>query len=57
MVLDEHAVLEKWAAPKGVYLIIQQSRFRYWQKLLEDRFHIYHQVTACSSYVILSNQL
>jgi 4-amino-4-deoxy-L-arabinose transferase-like glycosyltransferase len=57
MVLDEHAILEKWASPKAIYLISPQSRSRYWQKLLEKRFHIYHQVTTCGPYVILSNQL
>jgi 4-amino-4-deoxy-L-arabinose transferase-like glycosyltransferase len=57
IVLDEGDVLEKWAAPEGVYLIIQQTRLGYWQKLLVDRFHIYHQITTCGPYVILSNQL
>jgi len=57
IVLDERAVLEKWAAPDGVYLIIQQGRLGYWQKLLIERFHIYHQVTTCGPYVVLSNQL
>jgi hypothetical protein len=57
IVLDERAVLEKWAAPDGVYLIIQQSRVGYWQKLLTERFHVYHQVTTCGPYVVLSNQL
>jgi 4-amino-4-deoxy-L-arabinose transferase-like glycosyltransferase len=56
-VLDEDAVLEKWAAPDGVYLIIRQTRLGYWQKLLTERFHIYHQVTTCGPYIILSNQL
>jgi hypothetical protein len=57
IVLDERAVLEKWAAPDGIYLIIQQSRVGYWQKLLTARFHVYHQVTTCGPYVVLSNQL
>ena len=57
IVLNESGVLEKWAEPDGVYLIIQQSRLGYWQKLLMERFHIYHQVTTCGPYVILSNQL
>ncbi len=56
-VLNEDAVLEKWAAPDGVYLIIRQTRLGYWQKLLMERFHIYHQVTTCGPYIILSNQL
>ncbi len=57
IVLNESAVLEKWAAPDAVYLIVQQSRLGYWQKLLTEHFHIYHQVTTCGPYVILSNQL
>jgi hypothetical protein len=57
IVLNEDAVIEKWAAPDGLYLIVQQSRLGYWQKLLMERFHIYHQVTTCGPYVILSNQL
>jgi 4-amino-4-deoxy-L-arabinose transferase-like glycosyltransferase len=55
--LDDGAFLEKWAAPNGVYLIVQQSRLGYWQKLLTERFHVYHQVMTCGPYVILSNQL
>ena len=55
--LNEDAVLEKWGAPHGVYLIISQTRLGYWQKLLTERFHIYHQVTTCGPYIILSNQL
>lgn len=57
VVLDEEAALQKWAAPEDVYLIIDRDRVGYWQKLLIERFHIYHQVTTCGSYVVLSNQL
>jgi len=57
IVLNEDAVLRKWATPEAIYLIIQQGRLGYWQKLMMDRFHIYHQVTTCGPYVILSNQL
>jgi hypothetical protein len=57
VVLDENAVLAKWAAPEEIYLIIDQGRVGYWQKLLTERFHIYHQVTNCGTYVVLSNQL
>src|SRR5436305_11104109 len=52
--LNEDAVLEKWGAPHGVYLIISQTRLGYWQKLLTERFHIYHQVTTCGPYIFLS---
>jgi hypothetical protein len=55
--LNEDAVLRKWGDPNGVYLIVDQRRVGYWQKLLTERFHIYHQVTTCGSYVVLSNQL
>jgi len=55
--LNENAVIEKWAMPNGLYLIVRQSRLGYWQKLLTERFHIYHQVTTCGPYIILSNQL
>ena len=57
IVLNEDAVLRKWASPEAIYLIIQQGRLGHWQKLMTDRFHIYHQVTTCGPYVILSNQL
>lgn len=57
LVLNEDAVIEKWATPNGLYLIVRQSRLDYWQKLLTERFHIFHQVTTCGPYVILSNQL
>jgi 4-amino-4-deoxy-L-arabinose transferase-like glycosyltransferase len=55
--LDEETVLQRWAAPDGVYLIVDQGRASYWQKILVDRFHIYHQVTTCGTYVILNNEL
>jgi hypothetical protein len=55
--LDEERLLEKWASPDGIYLIVDQQRGSYWQKLLTDRFHIFHQVTTCGTYIVLSNQL
>lgn len=55
--LNEKAVLEKWAGPDVVYLIVEQSRADYWKQLLTSRFHIYHQVTTSGTYVVLSNQL
>ena len=55
--LDEQAVLERWGAPDAVYLIIEQDRVAHWKKLLIERFHIYHQITASGTYVVLSNQL
>jgi len=57
VVLDEDHVLTKWSDSNDVYLIVQQERVAYWENLLTQRFHIYHQVTACGAYVVLSNRL
>jgi 4-amino-4-deoxy-L-arabinose transferase-like glycosyltransferase len=57
VVIDEDLVLRKWGDPDAVYLIVDQERLTHWQDLLIQRFHIYHQVTACGPYVVLSNQL
>jgi len=55
--LTEQAVLEKWGQADAVYLIVEQSRADYWKERVTSRFHIYHQVTASGTYVVLSNQL
>ena len=55
--LNENAVLEKWAQPDAVYLIVEQSRADYWKELFTSRFHIYHQVITSGTYVVLGNQL
>ena len=55
--LKEAAVLEKWAQPDAVYLVIEGSRSDYWKQILTAHFHVYHQITTCGSYVVLSNQL
>jgi 4-amino-4-deoxy-L-arabinose transferase-like glycosyltransferase len=55
--LNENAVLEKWDGSSAVYLIVEQERVGHWKQLLTERFHIYHQVTASGTYVVLSNQL
>lgn len=55
--VSENAVLGKWGDPEAVYLIVEQARVGHWEKLLTERFHIYHQVTTCGRYVVLSNQL
>jgi 4-amino-4-deoxy-L-arabinose transferase-like glycosyltransferase len=57
MFLEESAVLEKWGQPDAVYLIIEESRADYWKQILTSHFHIYHQITKCGTYVVLSNQL
>jgi hypothetical protein len=55
--LNEKAVLDKWAGQDAVYLIVEQSRADYWKQLLNDRFHIYHQISTSGTYVVLGNQL
>ncbi len=57
LVLDEETVLSKWADPDVIYLIIDQSRLPYWQKRINERFHIFHQIAAAGSTVVLSNEL
>lgn len=57
VVLDLDTVLEKWASPEAVYLIVEEGRIGYWQNVLTERFHVFHQVTTCGSYAVLSNQL
>jgi 4-amino-4-deoxy-L-arabinose transferase-like glycosyltransferase len=55
--LSESEALEQWAAPRPVFLIIEQARISYWQEVLTKHFHVYHQVATCGSYAVLSNQL
>jgi 4-amino-4-deoxy-L-arabinose transferase-like glycosyltransferase len=55
--LDDQAVLDKWSQPRAIYLIVEQSRAVYWKERITSRFHVYHQVTASGTYVVLSNQL
>jgi 4-amino-4-deoxy-L-arabinose transferase-like glycosyltransferase len=55
--LDENFVLEAWNRSDPIYLIIDESRVPHWQELVTARVHIYHQVTTCGHYVVLSNQL
>ena len=57
MFLSEAAVLGKWGEPDPVYLIIEESRADYWKRILISHFHIYHQITKCGTYVVISNQL
>ena len=54
--LSEASVLTKWGEPEGAYLIVERNRLGYWQKLLVERYHIFHQVTTSGSYVVVSNQ-
>lgn len=55
--LDEPFVLEAWARADPFYLIIRQDRVPHWRRQVIERVHIYHQVTTCGQYVVLSNQL
>jgi 4-amino-4-deoxy-L-arabinose transferase-like glycosyltransferase len=55
--LDENFVLEAWSRADPLYFIVEERRVSYWRKRIMERVHIYHQVTTCGHYVILSNQL
>jgi 4-amino-4-deoxy-L-arabinose transferase-like glycosyltransferase len=55
--VSENTVLSRWRDPDSVYLLVELDRLPHWQNLLTDRFHIYHQVAKCGTYVVLSNQL
>jgi len=55
--LNEEAVLREWGDPQAVYLILEETRVDHWEKLLTERFHIYHRVTTCGGFIVLSNQL
>ena len=55
--LTEDTVLQKWNGTGAIYLIIEHGRVAYWKTLLIERFHVYHQVAASGTYVVLSNQL
>jgi 4-amino-4-deoxy-L-arabinose transferase-like glycosyltransferase len=55
--LDENFVLEEWNRAEPIYLIIDEQRVPHWQQLVTARVHIYHQVTTCGRYVVITNQL
>jgi len=55
--LEESDALERWSAPRAVFLIIEQSRVNHWRDVLTKRFHVYHQVATCGTYVVLCNQM
>jgi 4-amino-4-deoxy-L-arabinose transferase-like glycosyltransferase len=54
---DEQAVMARWNKAQPVFLIVEQNRLSHWQQLITERFHIYHQVATCGTYVVLSNQM
>jgi 4-amino-4-deoxy-L-arabinose transferase-like glycosyltransferase len=55
--VDEAGVFKRWDNAEPVYLIVEQSRAPHWQTMLTERFHIFHQIGACGTYVVLSNEL
>jgi hypothetical protein len=55
--LEESDALERWSAPRAVFLIIEQSRVDHWRDVLTKRFHVYHQVATCGTYAVLCNQM
>jgi 4-amino-4-deoxy-L-arabinose transferase-like glycosyltransferase len=54
---DEDKILQRWSTTDPVFLIVEQSRVPHWRKIITERVHIYHQVTTCGTYVVLSNQM
>lgn len=57
MFLSEDALLQRWRESDPVFLIIDQQRAPYWQTVLTDRVHIFHQVTSAGTTVVLTNQM
>jgi 4-amino-4-deoxy-L-arabinose transferase-like glycosyltransferase len=55
--VSEGAVLDGWRTSSAIYLIVDQTRLSYWQDLIVSRTHIFHQVTSCGQYAVLSNQM
>lgn len=54
--LTQENALVRWSGTKPVYLIVERDRIPYWQALLTSRFHTYHQVMTCGTYVVLSSR-
>jgi 4-amino-4-deoxy-L-arabinose transferase-like glycosyltransferase len=55
--VNEAAVVDRWSGTDPVFLIVEENRMPHWKELITDRVHIFHQVTTCGTYVVLSNQL
>jgi hypothetical protein len=55
--VSESQMMANWRSAETVYLLVEVDRLPYWQNLLTDRFHIYHQVAKCGTCIVLSNQL
>jgi 4-amino-4-deoxy-L-arabinose transferase-like glycosyltransferase len=55
--LDEESALARFGTGDPIFMIIERERVAHWQRVLTERFHIYHQETTCGTYVVLSNRL
>ena len=55
--VTEDSFLDGWKSSNPSYLIVDQARVSHWQAKIISRAHIFHQVTTCGHYVVLSNQL
>lgn len=54
---SEASLVDRWSSTAPVFLIVEQKRLPHWKELITERVHIFHQVTTCGTYVVLSNQL
>lgn len=54
--LSETEALDHFGAAHPVYLILHKDRVAVWQARLTERFHLYHQVSTCGSYIVVNNQ-
>lgn len=55
--VDEETLLNNWETSQPLYLIIEHDRVSHWREVLTKRFHIIHQVAACGTTVVLTNQM
>ncbi|MBV9008984.1 MAG: glycosyltransferase family 39 protein [Verrucomicrobia bacterium] len=55
--LGEEEALQRWRSSRTVFLIIEQDRASHWREVLQRNFHVYHQVAASGTYVVLSNEM
>lgn len=54
--ISEEDALARFGSSHPVYLIVHRDRVALWQERLTARYHIYHQVSTCGSYVVVNNQ-
>lgn len=57
MFLSEDQLLQRWRESAPMFLIIDQQRAPYWQRVLTDRFHIFHSVLSSGTTMVLTNQM